>query len=397
MAKKAKKRTDGRREGKYTFGTKRYSIYGETKAERDAKWELKKAELIERAEKEGNEEYKKAKDMTIVEYMRQYVGNKFKIGKIKAASIRSYNKLITSMSKQLVRDGIAFGSIPLVDIEKQDIIDLIIGLREELSTRTTNDCISLLKKALRTAYEDDVIRKNPSKTIERLPKDPEEDEARDTIHRMLTADEVDRFLEEAKESWYYNLFVVMLYTGMRVGEASAFSLGDIHGDEVFVHRTVVRTDKGYEVMNWTKTDAGTRTLPLQPQAQEAINRQRQIEELLRTDRIVDLEKPIFRMPKGGVIRPDRVNTEILRICKKAGVEKFTNHAFRATYISILVNSGLPLTDVLALSGHNDIKMTEHYAHNEKDQTKARLFSVDFRRRDKSLSSDLSSEMKKALV
>ena len=174
-------------------------------------------------------------------------------------------------------------------------------------------------------------------------------------------------------------------------------MGDIHGDEVFVHRTVVRTDKGYEVMNWTKTDAGTRTLPLQPQAQEAINRQRQIEELLRTDRIVDLEKPIFRMPKGGVIRPDRVNTEILRICKKAGVEKFTNHAFRATYISILVNSGLPLTDVLALSGHNDIKMTEHYAHNEKDQTKARLFSVDFRRRDKSLSSDLSSEMKKALV
>ena len=397
MAKKAKKREDGRREGKYTFGTKRYSIYGETKAIRDAKWELKKAELIEQAEKEGNEHYKRVKDMTIAEYMRLFVDNKYKIGKIKAGSIRSYNKLIASMSKQRVRDDTNFGSIPLVEIEKQDIIDLVIALREELSTRTTNDCISLLKKALRTAYEDEVIKKNPSKTIERLPKDPEENEARDTIHRMLTAEEVDRFLAEAEGSWYYNLYIVMLYTGMRVGEASAFSIGDLHNDEVNVHRTVVRTDNGYEVMNWTKTDAGTRTLPLQPQAIEAINRQRKIEELLRHDRVVDIEQPIFRMPKGGVIRPDRVNTDILRICERAGIEKFTNHAFRATYISILVNSGLPLTDVLALSGHNDIKMTEHYAHNEKDQTKARLYSVDFRRRGKSVSSDLSSEIKKAFV
>ena len=58
----AKKRKDGRKEAKYTYKGKRYSIYGSTKAEMDKKWEVKKKEL------EMNS-FTASKDLSVGEYL----------------------------------------------------------------------------------------------------------------------------------------------------------------------------------------------------------------------------------------------------------------------------------------------------------------------------------------
>ena len=365
MAKK--KRADGRKEGKYTFNGKRYSIYGNTKTERDAKWEEKKKEL-------ESHRYKKDQELTVSEYFERWLANR---KKVKSATVRTYGKLMRRICNTQLYGNQKFGEIKIVDLEPQNCKDLQNALRHELTTRTTNDSMSLLKKCMQTAVDEDAIKKNPCRTIERLPR--EELQARDTVHRCLTRTEVDTFMEYAKGSWYFNLYNLLLFSGLRIGEASALTSADVKGDDIMVNKTVVRSEIGYEIAHWTKTEAGRRAVPMHPNARKAIEAQKKINAMLREENtVVNMDEPIFKMPKGSIIRPDRVNAEINRICKEADIEKFTCHAFRATFISRCVADGMPVKDLMEISGHKDVKMTLGlYAHNDQEQTRTRLLAENF--------------------
>lgn len=360
-----KKRADGRREGKYSFNGKRYSIYGNTKAERDAKWAVKKQEL-------EKHRYKADRELTVAEYFDRWLENR---KNIKSATVRTYGKLMRRICNEQLYKNQKFGEIKIADLEPQNCRDLQNSLKNELTTRTVNDSMSLLKKCLQTAVDEDAIEKNPCRTIERLSR--EEPQARDTIHRCLTRDEVDAFMEQAKESPYYNLYQLLLYSGLRVGEASALTIADVKGDSINVSKTVTRTESGYEIGYWTKTEAGKRTVPMYPNAKQAIDRQRQINAMIDGENVLSI-KPIFRLPKGGLIRPDRVNDDIRKHCKDANIEKFTCHSFRATFISRCVDSGMPVKDLMEIVGHKDVEMSLGlYAHNDAEHTKERLFAVNF--------------------
>lgn len=360
-----KKRKDGRKEGKYNFNGKRYSIYGATKAERDAKWEEKKKKL-------EKHRYKSDRELTVSEYFDRWIDNR---NNIKSASIRTYKKIMRRVCNEQLYKKQKFGDIKIVDLEPQNCRDLQNALKKNLTTRTVNDSMSLLKKVMQTAVDEDAIDKNPCRTIERLKR--EEPQARDTVHRCLTRAEVDAFMTQAYESPYYNLYQLLLYSGLRVGEASALTVADVKGDAISVTKTVTRTENGYEIGYWTKTEAGKRIVPLYPSAKQAIEREKQKNALMYGDNIFSI-KPIFRLPKGGLIRSDRVNDDIKRICKDADIAKFTCHSFRATFISRCVDSGMPVKDLMEIVGHKDVEMTlALYAHNDAEHTKKRLFAVNF--------------------
>jgi integrase len=58
-----------------------------------------------------------------------------------------------------------------------------------------------------------------------------------------------------------------------------------------------------------------------------------------------------------------VNQDIARICKAAGIEKFTAHAFRDTFATRCVESGMQPKTLQEIMGHTDIAMTMNlYAH-----------------------------------
>ena len=363
----AKKRADGRKEGKYTFNGKRYSIYGNTKNERDAKWAEKKKEL-------ENHRYKKDQELTVSEYFERWLANR---KQIKSATARTYGKLMRRMCNEELYDNLKFGEIKIVDLEPQNCKDLQNALRNVLTTRTTNDSMSLLKKCMQTAVDEDVITKNPCRTIERLQR--EEPQARDTVHRCLTRSEVEVFMSQAQKngSPFYNLYQLLLYSGLRVGEASALTNMDVKNEVITVNKTVTRSKNGYEIGYWTKTEAGRRTVPMYPDAKQAIENEKQKNALRDNGNVLSI-KPIFRLPKGGLIRADRVNSDIKSICKDANIEKFTCHSFRATFISRCVDSGMPVKDLMEIVGHKDVEMTlALYAHNEMEHTKERLFAVNF--------------------
>ena len=362
------RRPNGKIMCQFTIDGKRYTVYGATKEECREK-ELQKREEI----KAGT--YTRGKDLKVSEYFDQWFNSRS--GAIAPSTLRTYRKLAKRIEKQKIdKTGHTFGSLKLSEIETEHVRQLQRSLLEDgLKTRTANDSISLLRHALEAALNERIITWNPAKAVERLKRT--EPAARDTIHRALTREEVDKFLEAAADSWYYQLYVFLLNTGLRIGEASALAIRDVTESFIDVHKTVTRTHAGYIIADQTKTDAGRRKIDTRPEAWKAFTDQRMINEILNTGKVVKLDNPVFTLPKGGIIRPDRVNSDINRICKKAGIEYFTCHAFRATFTSRCIASGMPVKSLMEILGHTDVQMTMGlYGHAEDEQKRAELLAVN---------------------
>lgn len=223
-----------------------------------------------------------------------------------------------------------------------------------------------LSHVFNAAVRDETIQRNPCKCIEHIKRT--EAPARETIHRALTKEETKAFFEVAKDSYYINAFRLMLQTGIRVGEMAAINSFDVDRKEMMLHigKTLTRDEIGvYEVGKTPKTDAGNRDIPLTGQALETIKAQKALNHLFFGNAVHDT---LFRSEKGALLREYQVNREIKRICKKAGIEKFTCHAFRATFATRFIEQRPQDYKVLSeILGHSNIKITLNlYTHVMRD-------------------------------
>lgn len=355
-------------EYRFTIDGKRYSVFGSTKAECKEK-ELQKREEI----KAGT--YKTREVLTVANYMERWL--EAMENSVSPATIRTRKKLNNRMTRQTIdRAGHTFGSVKLKDLETEHVRQMQKSLLDDgLHTRTCNETLSLLKQALQDAVNERLIEWNPAKAVRSLKR--KEELARDTIHRALTRSEVDTFLSASKDSWYYPLYVFLLNTGLRIGEASALSVRDVTENMITVCKTVTRTESGYTIAEQTKTEAGRRTIPTKREAWKAFCDQRKINELLYGSNVISMDDPVFTLPKSGIIRPDRVNSDIKRICAQTGIQYFTCHAFRATFASRCVASGMTVKSLMEILGHSDVQMTLGlYSHAEDKQKADQLKAVN---------------------
>lgn len=344
-------------EYRFRVNGKRYSVYGQT-----AKECLQKAAEKEQALQSGA--YKPGKDLTLTEYFDRWLEAKSR--SVKETTIRT-NKILFAIARDLPVDqaGHTFGSMKLTAIEAQQIRDLqsaMIGAGK--STRTTNDTISMIKGLLQTAVDvDRILTWNPAAGIKQLRRT--EPAARDTYHRALTEDETKLFFQTAKdrESWYYNLYCFLIDTGCRCGEAGALQNSDITGSTIRISKTVTRSEDGtYKIGSEAKTKAGTRDIPIRPLARQGIDQQRAVNMLLDNG-IMGITDTIFKSPRGRLLSDTVVNQDIARICRAAGIERFTAHAFRDTFATRCIESGMQPKTLQEILGHTDISMTMNlYAH-----------------------------------
>lgn len=376
-------RADGRIVNRFTVEGKRYSVYGANVKECREKESAKRDQIRAGLAKKG-------KDKTLGEYFAEWIAAKE--GTVKPTTIRTDSILLKRMEiTPIDKAGTLFGSLKLSKVETSNVRALQGALQKELrfrtdkgkektrkgmTTRATNDSIHLLKAVYKSAIAERLVNWNPVETVKPLKRT--EEQARDTTHRALTKAETAKFLEYAKKrnSWYYNLYVFLLNTGARLGEAGALLPGDISKNGVTIKRTITRTeDGGYEIGSDTKTSAGVRFIPLLGDASAALEDQRKVNAIAAGVKIIELGVPIFRAPKGSLLKSANVNYDIANICADAGINKFSAHALRATFATRCVESGMPPKTLMSIMGHSDISMTlTLYAHCE-DETKIEQLKV----------------------
>lgn len=355
---------------RFTVNGKRYAVTGKTISECRQK-EAKKRQEIESGK------YKTGREQTLEQFGEQWIENKRDT--VKETTLRSNRILFGMIVREPVdHNGTQFGSLKIGAIETNTVRIVQAGLKQHSSTRTTNDCISLLRSVLTSAMNERIITWNPAAGIKPLKRT--EERARDNIHRALTKAETGAFMAIARErnSMYMNLYTFLLNTGCRIGEASALTIWDIRNNSVCISRTVTRTENGgYRIGEDTKTAAGHRTIPLTEDARNAVNAQREMNNNLYGE-VESSQKPIFRPIRGSILKSSCVNEDIARVCAAAGIERFTVHAFRDTFATRCVESGMQPKTLQEIMGHTDINMTMAlYAHAMEDTKVEQLKAVNF--------------------
>jgi integrase len=158
--------------------------------------------------------------------------------------------------------------------------------------------------------------------------------------RWLAADEL-RVLERATPAPWWPLFALLVYTGLRVGEAQTLEWGAVR----LAERRIAIGRIGR-----VKTEASVRDVPIpEPLA-----------ELLAAHRLVHPAgpgDPVFPAPLGSYQRAQRA---FQAACRRAGLHNVRLHDLRHTYGVHCARAGVPLARIQRLMGHASLAMTLRY-------------------------------------
>ena len=235
----------------------------------------------------------------------------------------------------------------------------------------------ILVDMLEKAVASDLIVKNVAKQITtEITK--EEKQPR----RVLTVKETEIFLAEAESTFYYNLFVVALETGMRIGELSGLQWGDIDFKKKVIHvrhsMTYFSKDGKYKFeLHPTKTHKGLRDVALTDVAIKALRQQQFMKQTLINkgkEPLEGFEDLVFvtknNRPTTQFLVTECIEGTMKRIHKNNPdlvFEKFTPHCFRHTFATRWLEAGVPLKTVSAMLGHVQLQLTtDLYMHVTQD-------------------------------
>lgn len=218
----------------------------------------------------------------------------------------------------------------------------------------------------------------------------------------LTDEQIKKIFNAAAGTRYYELFVILLNTGMRIGEACALEWKDIDFEKrsVYIYKTIgtslIYYDKYGEKLKEPyyltqitspKKEASVRKIPLTETAIKAfedwrIKQEKDIKKLGKKwgkDNVLLKQYPelIFTTQKGNCYMPSVAGKECARIAQKMNVEekkvaesegrecqyvRVHPHMFRHTFISLCYEAGMDTSVILRISGHKHIKMMKYYTH-----------------------------------
>ena len=191
------------------------------------------------------------------------------------------------------------------------------SLGEGLSEKSVRSCYHVVRMSLERAIKDGLIKKNPILGCKLPP--PEQKEM-----KVLSKEEIQRFLIQAKEEGMYELFLLELTTGLRRGELLALTWEDLNFEtgELRISKQIVPVG-GTLILGEPKTKAALRTIILP---------------LPMVELLKEYKKGIFshlmfpsRIKPDQPIDPGYVRKRLQVILERAGCKKVRFHDLRHTF------------------------------------------------------------------
>ena len=250
------------------------------------------------------------------------------------------------------------GQIPLNKLTQNDLQQFYGRLKkngrkshtelygEGLSDRMVRMCHASCRSALEKAVQDGLIRTNPASGCKLPPKKARE-------MQVLNRDELQRLLIQAREEGYYELFLLELATGLRLGELMALQWDDLSFKTgVLTINKQVYEVKGQLILNQPKTKASIRKLVL-PRALLAV-----LKEYKKT---VD-SRWMFPSPvkEDRPLTPGMAERRLRLILQHAGCRHIRFHDLRHTFATLMKRVDGADKDKLALIGHTSDEQLRYY-------------------------------------
>ncbi|WP_418736287.1 tyrosine-type recombinase/integrase [Dysosmobacter sp.] len=262
------------------------------------------------------------------------------------------------------------GDIPLNKLTQNDLQQFYGRLKksgrkrftdkygEGLSDRMVRMCHATCRSALEKAVQDGLIRVNPAIGCKLPPKKARE-------MQVLTREELQRFLIQAKFEGYYEVFLLDLATGLRRGELMALQWDDLNFKTGVLNvNKQVYDVRGQLQISTPKTKNSIRKIVLPP-AVVAV-----LQEYKKT---VD-SRWMFPSPvkEDCPITPGVVRRRLQLILEHAGCKHVRFHDLRHTFATLALENGMDVKTLSAMLGHVSAATTlDIYTHVTGDmQTEA---------------------------
>lgn len=276
-----------------------------------------------------------------------------------------------------------FSNIKIKDVTKLMYQEMLNDLSKELARKTVASIHETGSLIFKKALELEVIQSDPTvyAKVPTIRKTVEELENETDIPRYLEKEELAVFLKVAKEiSSHYPLFLLMAYTGMRIGEVCALKWRDIDFENktVNVNKNVYSKKMGSYILQTPKTKNSKRIIDVDDVVLNALedHRKKQNSKRMKYRNIYHDEGFVFVHDEHLHFMgyPDditRVGKFMTKVLKTAGLnETLTTHSFRHTHTSLLAEAGVSLEAIMERLGHQNDKVTRNvYLHVTKSQKK----------------------------
>ena len=286
----------------------------------------------------------------------------------------------------------SLGKKKLKDITQLNIKALLKELDQKgYHYETKNKVRIMLLDMFDKAMIDNYVLKNPCKGI-RLARDEKKD------MRVFSREEQMEFFECSKGTFYDNLFVVAVSTGLRQGEICALTWDDIDFEkkEISVTKTLLYqklegdTQKEFH-LNPPKTRTSKRTVPISRQCEMALKKQyiqrNNVMARKSAKPLVGFENLLFTTKFGTPICDQILIDAIRRIVDEINLcrdeleqfEMFSPHCFRHTFATRCFEAGIQPKTVQTYLGHATLQMTmdlyTSVLENHKQEEMQKLESV----------------------
>ena len=261
----------------------------------------------------------------------------------------------------------ALGAIPLAQLSGQHLQSyyadkLAFGRKDGaggLSPRTVRHHHVTLHTALQSAVKWGLLLRNPADSVDAPRYQPKE-------MRTLDEDGLDKFLEAARQTPYYGLFYLALYSGMRRSELLALRWSDVDLDlaELSINRSFHHLRDGSNVFRTPKTAKARRLISLTPSTAIMLrdHKQAQEDQRILMGNVLSEDDLVFCNLDGVPLLPDTVTHVWIKLARRAGL-KVRLHDARHTHATLLLKQNVRPKVVQERLGHATIATTfDTYSH-----------------------------------
>ena len=302
--------------------------------------------------------------MTVCELVDRYL-------KTKTGVRQSTKQGYVTVQRLLAKE--AFGKKTIRSVKTSDAKLFLIKLQQEdgKSYSSIHTIRGVLRPAFQMAVDDDILVKNPFgfQLAGVLVNDAVTREA-------ISKDQMRKFLKFVHDDVvyckYYEVVYILFHTGMRISEFCGLTLKDIDLENrtVNIDHQLQRTSDMRYIIETTKTDAGTRVLPITEDVAQMFQAIIEDRNAPKVEKSIDGYSGFLfyddnEMPLVAMHWQHRFNHMVGRYndIYRVQMPNITPHVCRHTYYSNMSKSGMNPNTLQYLMGHSDISVPMNvYTH-----------------------------------